>query len=478
MKKNLKIVSLAAAALLAVSPVIASAANVDAASKPATSATTSKKTDNKSDKSKKPSTDSKSTKKTIKPADVTTKPYVVSGNSQVASGSISLKANTVDEIVNEITKKYEVNTNSNTQVSWDKDALRTNILAQLSSADITVNNGSFNAPANSFTLNLTISYGKNNETISFPVTVTAYNAPTDYSANPVITYNGKKYNHSQNITLADNASFNYVKVNGTVDTAAIERAFTAQLSGTDTNTTSVTVDASKVNTAVAGRYPVTVTATNQNNKSTVLTFQLTVGEKGATYKTVNTASPVYSINGNAISQTANNVAAGTSVATFGNPVVLNGVSYTRINGENADEFVLTSAFNAVNNNNSNNNAQTTDKTIMHKAVAYDKDGKKADKTYSFGSKVSVESDKTTINGSSYYKIAGTDYYVKASNIDGTKRTLKKNAYVYRTSTKRAQRRALKKGSKVTTYGGSYKFKNGKRYYRISLGKKFVRTSNF
>ncbi|AZR14603.1 hypothetical protein CEE77_00530 [Lactobacillus crispatus] len=36
-----------------------------------------------------------------------------------------------------------------------------------------------------------------------------------------------------------------------------------------------------------------------------------------------------------------------------------------------------------------------------------------------------------------------------------------------------------KGSTVTTYGGSYKFKNGKRYYRIGgPAKQYVRTSNF
>ena len=48
------------------------------------------------------------------------------------------------------------------------------------------------------------------------------------------------------------------------------------------------------------------------------------------------------------------------------------------------------------------------------------------------------------------KATGT--YINADNIDGTKRTLKHNAYVYKTSKKRANKVVLKKGDKVVTYG--------------------------
>lgn len=465
MKKNLRIVSLAAAALLAVSPVVSSVSSVSADTKPA--ATTSKK----------------STKKSIAASDVTSSqtPYFVEGNQTVTSGSITLdKANTVDEIVNKIMAKYNVNVDSNTQVEWDKNALTQSVETGLKNATIAVNNGSFAAPANSFDINVVFNYGPLSavKSITLPVTVHAYNAPADYSANPVVTYNGKKYDHTQNIDLADNANFNYVKVNGTVDTAAIQKAFTAQVSSSDTNTLTVTVDASKVNTAVAGKYPVTVTATNPAGKSTVLTFQLTVGEKGATYRTVNTASPVYSINGNTVSQTSNNVAAGSSVATFGSPVTVNGVSYTRINGADANQFILTSAFDQTNNNNnSNSTTVASDVTIMHKAAAYNKNGKKTKKTYATYENVSVETKTVTIKGAKYYRIAGTNYYVKATNIDGTKRTLKRRSYIYKSAKRRANRKVLKKGSRVTTYGGAVKLSNGKSYYRINRGQ-YVRTSNF
>ncbi|AZA20735.1 SLAP domain-containing protein [Lactobacillus helveticus] len=86
----------------------------------------------------------------------------------------------------------------------------------------------------------------------------------------------------------------------------------------------------------------------------------------------------------------------------------------------------------------------------------------------------------------YYKLAlGANYdeaYIKASNIDGIKRTLKHNAYVYATSKRRADYTVLKKGQTITTYGGSYKFKNGKRYYRVAgatvTNKRYVKVVNF
>ncbi|MCT7823713.1 MAG: SLAP domain-containing protein, partial [Lactobacillus crispatus] len=74
----------------------------------------------------------------------------------------------------------------------------------------------------------------------------------------------------------------------------------------------------------------------------------------------------------------------------------------------------------------------------------------------------------------------TGKFINADNIDGTERTLKHNAYVYKTSKKRANKVVLKKGDKVVTYGGSYKFKNGKRYYKIgnNTEKTYVKASNF
>ena len=47
-----------------------------------------------------------------------------------------------------------------------------------------------------------------------------------------------------------------------------------------------------------------------------------------------------------------------------------------------------------------------------------------------------------------------------------------------TSIKLANKKVLKKGSTVTTYGSSFKFANGKRYYRVGKGKQYVPVANF
>ena len=125
------------------------------------------------------------------------------------------------------------------------------------------------------------------------------------------------------------------------------------------------------------------------------------------------------------------------------------------------------------------------KTVMHNAYFYDKNGKRvgSDKVTRYNS-ATVAMSTTTINGKAYYEVIengkATGKFINAANIDGTKRTLKHNAYVYKSSKKRANKVVLKKGETVTTYGGSYTFKNGKQYYKIgnNTDKTYVKASNF
>ena len=126
-----------------------------------------------------------------------------------------------------------------------------------------------------------------------------------------------------------------------------------------------------------------------------------------------------------------------------------------------------------------------EKTIMHNAYYYDKDAKRVgtDKVTRYN-KVTVATSTTKIGDKTYYEVIengkATGKYINADNIDGTKRTLKHNAYVYATSKKRANKVVLKKGEEVTTYGGTYTFKNGKQYYKIGndTKKTYVKASNF
>lgn len=126
--------------------------------------------------------------------------------------------------------------------------------------------------------------------------------------------------------------------------------------------------------------------------------------------------------------------------------------------------------------------KTSDLTVMHTALLYDENGKSLGEKYYAYRAVTVNQSPVTINGSKFYKLADRDAYIKVTNISGQGRVLKHNAYIYSTSTRRTTHKGawkLYKGSTVTTYGGSYKFKNGKRYYRIGgPAKQYVRTSNF
>ncbi|GAA3630474.1 hypothetical protein GCM10022297_06670 [Lactobacillus hamsteri] len=126
--------------------------------------------------------------------------------------------------------------------------------------------------------------------------------------------------------------------------------------------------------------------------------------------------------------------------------------------------------------------KTATMRVMHTALLYNKNGDSLGEKYNSYRQVTVNASIVTINGTKYYKLANRDAYIKATNISGVGRVLTKNAYIYATSKRRADRTVLKKGETITTYGGSYKFKNGKRYYRIegatATNKRYVKVVNF
>lgn len=410
-------------------------------------------------------------------------PYFVQDNTVVSSSTVTVDTGSTSTVkVSDVVSAIEAQnfvakvTDGGNAVINDQPDVTKAVDSALTAAGITVKDGSFTVPAsNVFTVNLTAT-ANNGKSATLPVTV-AFNTKAVSAAEkdtyPVISYNGNKYiGANQAVTLASNASFNNVKVGGNVDTTAIKDAFTAVVStNNDSTKLNVSVDTSKVNTAVAGTYPVTVSATNPSGKTSSVVFNLTVGEAGATYKTVAQEGNVYTVNGNNATQTTDTVSANQSIATFGT-VTIGGVSYTRINSANSNKFVPTSVFTA---------EQTTSKTIMHVAQYYNKKGEKTTlngkSTVGAYNEVQVVSEPVTINGSKYYKIAGQDAYVKAGNIDGTSRKLTHNAYIYNNKAKRVQKNTvLKKGTSKTTYGSSFKI-NGKAYYRIGKNQ-YVKVANF
>ncbi|GHV97839.1 hypothetical protein lacNasYZ03_05040 [Lactobacillus nasalidis] len=116
-------------------------------------------------------------------------------------------------------------------------------------------------------------------------------------------------------------------------------------------------------------------------------------------------------------------------------------------------------------------------TLKHGAVVYSKDLKKTSTSYGEGKKV-LTFGSTSLNKRKYYQV-GQNKFIVASNVDGTKRTLKKNAYVYKKSKGKAVRYkkyVLKKNSQHKTYGSAVTI-NGKKYYIIAVGQYAVK-SNF
>ncbi|MGN1271877.1 MAG: SLAP domain-containing protein [Lactobacillus sp.] len=123
----------------------------------------------------------------------------------------------------------------------------------------------------------------------------------------------------------------------------------------------------------------------------------------------------------------------------------------------------------------------TNKMIMHTALAYDKDGKSTGVKYNAFSYAKLVANPVKIDGGLYYKVADKDQYLKATNIDGVTRTITHNTYIYSTSTRRTSYQnkwKLYKGQTITTYGGSYKFRNGKHYFRVGgPAKQYVKSYN-
>ena len=286
-----------------------------------------------------------------------------------------------------------------------------------------------------------------------------------------INYNGTSYNDNDTVNVG-NASFAHVALNGNVNVDAIQRAFA-------TPNSSVSVNLSYIETSIAGTYPVPVTVTNDsNNSSTTVTINVTVGDSNNVQSIQgdpDSNAGVYQINGNKVEDSGITLPVGTPVSTYGT-VEIDGTSYTRLNSSNSNLVVKTGWLTGACKGDDDATKITV--YTMHKALMYDKNGNKTGKAFREFRNIDVYSNKVTIKGTQYYRVYNTFYYVKAANIEGTKRMLKKNAYVYATGSKRANKKVLKKGSIVTTYGSSFKFANGKTYYRIGKDKQYVRVANF
>lgn len=243
------------------------------------------------------------------------------------------------------------------------------------------------------------------------------------------------------------------------------------------NNQKVTVDSNTVDTSKAGN---------------IGTVKLTAGSTTVTYTVLTTPEGLTPLNlapRDWVTADLSDVvfSQGDKFYISGLTKIENGRNYTRVfskpNLPERDGYWIRTEYLC----NTNPAPELVKKTVMHKALAYSKGGGSKFRYYKAFQEIYVKSTPVSFDGGQYYQVfeANGNYtsdYLKVGNIDGTKRTLTKNAYVYATSKRRADRTLLRKGTTITTYGGSYRFKNGKRYYRIegatATNKRYVKVVNF
>lgn len=115
------------------------------------------------------------------------------------------------------------------------------------------------------------------------------------------------------------------------------------------------------------------------------------------------------------------------------------------------------------------------KLLMHNALIYDQSGAKTKQaTKKAGIKLTIYGTKF-INGKKYLQV-GTNQYVVATNVEGSLRLLKHNAYIYDEDGIRIGTDKLLRGNYVRTYGGRVKI-HGRKYYIIDNGQ-FAKVGNF
>ena len=409
-------------------------------------------------------------------------PVVTEGNHIVSNGKVKLgDIRSVSDLASEIKNNtnYKVTVPKNganhaEALQWSDSAIENAVRAGLKKANVDVDaNGNFKSPVTNFTVTLT-GYASNGKSVDFPITVFVDPAAENV---PVFSTTNTNYKPVENSKTAWNLKLD---PNSPVNADSISKEFTAKINSSSDLTTDVKVESSNLNTAVVGKYTVVLSATNPAGKTTKATINVTVGDPGIT-KTVQAGSEtakVVTIDGNKVTETSNTLTNGSKVATYGT-VVVNGVSYTRLNNSNSNQYVETKYVDG-----SIKEETTKSAKVMYKSAVYDKDGKSTGKTiYGYTDKDFVTTSNgdlkvVEMNGGNFYQLAKGEGYVRVRNVTGSKMTLKHNAYVYKSNGKRANKKVYKKGSTVTVYGGQYKAIKKYKGKAVRIGvNRYVKVAN-
>ena len=472
MKKNLRIVSVAAAALLAVAPVAASAVSVNAADTTSTSTTTTSTSTTTNSNvtlnlngAGSTATDAANTVNVS--SNFSLNAPVKANNAVTANATLggeltaNLNGTSVSSSLADAAQDVTVSDGNTNLYSYNKDTKKVennlnNVVAGQSYTLTLTNVGfSFGSAMKNKTVTVKLAAGElsgknvtKNADGSYKLTLDQYGNATELT----YTQSLKAYNQGNT-----NSVFFINQNSGTTETKGLY--LTLANGNGELNVNDVLTNIEKQYTAVQYNDSKFMSSTEKDSPVTITTNKdAVIAELKKQNITVNAAGNF------------------TAPDTF--TVTLNAKS--SINGKTGQLVVTVSV-----PNGKKTTVDSVSKTIMHNAYYYDKDAKRVgtDKLTRYNS-VTVSPKTTTINGKAYYEVVEngklSGKYINADNIDGTKRTLKHNAYVYKSSKKRANKVVLKKGTEVTTYGGSYTFKNGKQYYKIgnNTEKTYVKASNF
>lgn len=461
MKKNLRIVSAAAAALLAVAPIAATAMPVNAATTATTATTANKPTVDLSGAgsvSESKDTVNVTPSFTLTSAIATDKGVVTTPATLKGSIEASLNGTSVTADVADVAK--DVTLKNGDTVVYSYDAKNNKPINNLGAYDTSAKKAyvEANKPYTMTLSGVGFSFGKANagKTLTFKL-------PTD------VQVSGDNYKDGK-VTLDQYGNVTGLKF--TLNVKAYNSENTNAVSFYDAKSGLVASQGSYMTLAQNGDLNVNTLLNELKSKYEAMQFQ------NGKFESVTVTTTADDVKAELEKAGIKVNAAGDFEAPDTFTVTLNAKSDD--NGKTASLPVVVTV-----PNGKSTVVPSAAKTIMHNAYFYDKNAKRVgtDKLTRYNT-VTVATSPTIINGNAYYEVIengkATGKYINTDNIDGTKRTLKHNAYVYKTSKKRANKVVLKKGTEVTTYGGSYKFKNGQRYYKIGANteKTYVKVANF
>ena len=348
----------------------------------------------------------------------------------------------IAEIINNMGLKAYVGSASSDNIL--EKVTEDDVTAQLKKANITPDSdGNVTIPTGGFTYALTVKNNTNDKSATLNIFFKASDA--NYNPYPLIKMG--KLNVAQGANTFNQNPVAVVSLHDKDWRANVLKQFTAVQSGLnsapiDLTDSDLTVTSLDINHT--GLYPATLKVTNKDGKSTYLAFNIGVqGDAKDETRTkiavdnedhTATSIKVYSIDGTKVTPVKDKtLPINSSVTVYNDEQTVNGVHYARlvVNGTkraDTNEWVRTDQLSDVPEKAAE---QGVTKKLMHAAYLYNAKGERVTKTvlksYSF---VPVVYKRVQIGKHEFYKIANSENYIKAGNIDPQLRKIVKNSYIY------------------------------------------------